>query len=97
MLWCLGLLSREGGTIVKISEIIDNSAYFARANHLIFALIDGSTVKWSRTMQRINGNWHVEGSDTVLSDGDLSYYLETINNNRKIRFPYCRLAIKAIS
>lgn len=82
--------------ILKISEIIDNPAYFARANHLIFALIDGSTIKWSRTMQRINGNWHVEGSDTVLSDSDLSYYLETINNNRKIRFPYCKLAIKAI-
>ena len=97
MLWCLGLLSRKGGAIVKISEIIDNPAYFARANHLIFALVDGSTIKWSRTMQRINGNWHVEGSNVVLSDSDLSYYLETINNNRKIRFPYCQLAIKAIS
>lgn len=81
---------------MKISEIIDNPAYFARANHLIFALIDGSTIKWSRTMRRINGNWHVEGSNTVLSDSDLSYYLETIDNNRKIRFPYCELAIKAI-
>lgn len=81
---------------MKISEIIDNPAYFARANRLIFALIDGSAVKWSRTMQRINGNWHVEGSNTVLSDKDLCYYLETINNNRKIRFPYCQLAIKAI-
>lgn len=96
MLWCRGLLSRKGRAIVKISEIIDNPAYFARANHLIFALIDGSTVKWSRTMRRINGNWHVEGSNTVLSDKDLCYYLETINNNRKIRFPYCKLAIKAI-
>lgn len=86
----------KAGTIVKISELIDNPAYFARANHLIFALIDGSTIKWSRTMRRINGNWHVDGSDTVLSDSDLSYYLETINNNRKIRFPYCKLAIKAI-
>ena len=81
---------------MKISEIIDNPAYFARANRLIFALIDGSTVKWSRTMRRINSNWHVEGSNVVLSDSDLSYYLETINNNRKIRFPYCQLAIKAI-
>ena len=80
---------------MKISEIIDNPAYFARANRLIFALIDGSTIKWSRKMQRINGNWHVEGNDTVLRDSDLSYYLETINNNRKIRFPYCKLAIKA--
>lgn len=86
----------KAGTIVKISELIDNPAYFARANHLIFALIDGSTIKWSRTMRRINGNWHVDGSDTVLSDSDLSYYLEAINNNRKIRFPYCKLAIKAI-
>ena len=81
---------------MKISEIIDNPAYFARANYLIFALIDGSTIKWSRAMRRINGNWHVEGSNTVLSDSDLSYYLETINNNRKIRFPYCQLAIKAV-
>lgn len=81
---------------MKISEIIDNPAYFARANRLIFALIDGSTVKWSRTMRRINGNWHVEGSDIVLRDSDLSFYLETINNNRKIRFPYCKLAIKAV-
>lgn len=81
---------------MKISEIIDNPAYFAHANHLIFALIDGSAVKWSRTMQRINGNWHVEGSNTVLSDNDLCYYLETINNNRKIRFPYCKLVIKAV-
>ena len=97
MLWCLGLLSRKGRAIVKINEIIDNPAYFARANHLIFALIDGSTIKWSRTMQRINGNWHVEGSNTVLSDKDLCYYVGTINNNRKICFPYCQLAIKAIS
>lgn len=81
---------------MKISEIINNPAYFAHANHLIFALIDGSTVRWSRTMQRINGNWHVEGSDIVLRDSDLSFYLETINNNRKIRFPYCKLAIKAV-
>lgn len=81
---------------MEINEIIGNPAYFASANHLIFALIDGSTIKWSRTMRRINGNWHVEGSNTALSDSDLGYYLETINNNRKIRFPYCKLAIKAI-
>lgn len=81
---------------MKISEIIDNPAYFARANRLIFTLIDGSAVKWSQAMQRINGNWHVEGSDVVLSDKDLCYYLETIDNKRKIRFPYCELAIKAI-
>lgn len=97
MLWCLGLLSSKGRAIVKINEIIDNPAYFARANHLIFALIDGSTIKWIRAMQRINGSWHVEGSNVVLSDKDLCYYLETINNNRKIRFPDCQLAIKAIS